>query len=135
MFETTLLCATLVYNGLLEQLPALKLVFPHLGGAAPFLANRLNLGFKYDDVRNNLKEPPIESLKKIYVDTVSFYDPATRCAYELYGADHMMLGSDYPFGIGDLTAAEKSVTRLGLPDAETQAILGGTAQKLLNLKS
>ncbi|MBI3090742.1 MAG: amidohydrolase [Candidatus Tectomicrobia bacterium] len=133
MFETTLLFTTLVYNGLFEQLPTLKVVFPHLGGALPFLAERLNRGYHYAEVRNNLKAPPMESFRRAYVDTVSFYDPAMRCAHALFGADHMVLGSDYPFGIGDLTGAMKSVGNLGLSEAEQQAILGGTAQKLLGL--
>ena len=134
MFETTLLFTTLVYNGLLEKLPNLKLVFPHLGGALPFLAERLNLGYRYEEVRNNLEQPPMESFRKVYVDTVSFYDPAMQCAYSLFGADHMVLGSDYPFGIGDLSRAAKCVSNMGISETEQESILGTTALGLLKMK-
>ena len=133
-FETTLAAARLVFSGVLEKYDNLKVVFAHLGGTIPFLVERLNGGYRRNpECRRNIKKPPTEYLKKTYLDTVSFHEPALRCAYAFLGADKLLLGSDYPYWwwAGDLKRVITSITDLEVPDEEK--ILGRNAERLLKL--
>jgi len=133
MFETTLVATTLVFDGLLEEHPRLKLIFNHLGGSIPFLADRLERGYRFPEVRKTIPKPPKEYFKRLYWDTVSFYPPAVECAHAFAGADHMVLGSDYPFLSGDLSRAVSSIEATALSPEDKDKILGGTARGLLSL--
>ncbi|MBI2881928.1 MAG: amidohydrolase [Candidatus Tectomicrobia bacterium] len=133
MFETTIVAATLVFDGLLEAHPRLKLVFNHLGGAVPFLADRLERGYRFPEVQKTIPKKPGEYFKRIYWDTVSFYPPAVECAHAFAGADRLLLGSDYPFLSGDLPRAVTSIEDTRLSKEDKEKILGGTARRLLGL--
>lgn len=133
MFETTIVATTLVYDGLLEDHPRLKLIFNHLGGAVPFLADRLDRGFRFPDVRERIPKRPLEYFRLLYWDTVSFYAPAVECARAFAGPDRLMMGSDYPFLSGDLGRAVSSIEETSLSREDKDKILGGTARKLLGL--
>ncbi len=133
MFETTTVATTLVYDGLLEAHPRLKLVFNHLGGAVPFLADRLERGYRFPEVQKAIPKRPSEYFKLLYWDTVSFYPPAVECAHAFAGPDRLVLGSDYPFLSGDLGRAVSSIEQTRLSPEDKDKILGGTAQKLLGL--
>ncbi len=133
MFETTLVATTLVFDGLLEEHPNLKLIFNHLGGAVPFLADRLERGCRFPEVQKSIPKKPSEYFKLLYWDTVSFYPPAIECAHAFAGADHLLLGSDYPFLSGDLLRAVSSIEATSLSADDKTMILGGTAKGLLGL--
>jgi aminocarboxymuconate-semialdehyde decarboxylase len=133
MFETTIVATTLVYDGLLEELPELKLVFNHLGGAVPFLADRLDRGYRFPEVQKTIPKRPLEYFRRLYWDTVSFYPPAVECAHAFAGPDRLMLGSDYPFLSGDLERAVSSIEQTSLSHEDKGKILGGTARSLLGL--
>ncbi|MFQ5914717.1 MAG: amidohydrolase family protein [Nitrospinota bacterium] len=133
MFETTVVAATLVYDGLLEEHPGLKLVFNHLGGAVPFLADRLERGSRFPEVQKTISKKPSEYFKLIYWDTVSFYPPAVECAHAFAGSGRLVLGSDYPFLSGDLPRAVSSIEATNLSRQDKDDILGNTAKKLLGL--
>ena len=124
---------TLVFDGLLEEHPRLKLIFNHLGGSIPFLADRLERGYRFPEVRKTIPKPPMEYFKRLYWDTVSFYPPAVECAHAFAGADHLVLGSDYPFLSGDLGRAVSSIEETALSPEDKDKILGGTARGLLGL--
>ncbi|MDA2934445.1 amidohydrolase family protein [Acidobacteria bacterium AH-259-D05] len=133
IFETTVVATTLVYDGLLEAHPRLKLVFNHLGGAIPFLAERLERAHRFPEVQKSIPQKPSEYFKLLYWDTVSFYGPAVECAYAFAGVDKLLMGSDYPFGAGDLGRAVSSIQETSIPDEDKEKILAGTACKLLDL--
>lgn len=134
MFETTLHFATLIYQGIYEEFPGLKMVAPHLGGALPFLAERITWGYNYPDTEHKIPRNPREYYKLLYFDTTSFYAPALDCTYALAGADRMLMGSDYPFRIGDLERAVRSIREWGRPEEEKKRILGENAVRLFRLK-
>jgi len=72
-------------------------------------------------------------LKKFYYDTVSFHKPALMCAYQTFGADHMVLGSDYPHVIGDMAKAISTVEGMDIPAEDKAKILGENGKKILKM--
>jgi aminocarboxymuconate-semialdehyde decarboxylase len=120
---TSLLATRLVLSGVLDRLPELVLVVPHLGGVLPYLAQRLQ-----DSTRSGLAAHPIEHYlrTRLLYDTCSFHLPALRCAIDTVGAERIVLGSDYPFR-GALRRCVDDVAAAGLDAADEAAILGRTA--------
>ncbi len=133
-FDTTLAAAKLVFSGTVERFPGLTWVLAHLGGAIPYLAERLDRGFHaFKECRTNIRKPPSEYLKAFYYDTVNFDPGALRLALAFAGPGHLLAGSDYPHQIGSLERMVESVSSLPIPDDEKAAILGGNAARLLRL--
>ena len=125
--ETTIAAASLVFAGVLERYPNLRICFVHGGGFLPFQTGRMIHGWKErPECRLFLKESPEVSIRRLYFDTLTHYGPALRYLTDTFGYDHILLGSDYPFDMGTLECA-REVRVAGLPDNERDAILGGTA--------
>ena len=138
--ETTLGLARLIYYGVLERFPKLKIVASHLGGGIMMLPGRLNYGYEGKEDHSfgiwgpdYLKTTPGEYLKRIYVDTVSFHPPAVRCAIDTVGLDHVMLGSDFPPVPQPLVRTLGTVKALGLSPADEAKVLGGNARVLFKI--
>lgn len=104
--ESTLAMARLIYGGVLERLPQLRVCFAHGGGAAAYVLGRIDKAYSISaEARAKISKPPSEYLKQIYVDNLTF-DPSTlRLAIEKHGANRVVLGSDYPFGLGETDPA------------------------------
>ncbi|MFI5207046.1 MAG: amidohydrolase family protein [Gemmatimonadales bacterium] len=133
-FDTTLAAAKLVLSGVAEQFPRIRWVLGHLGGAIPYIAERLDRGYHaFAECRANIKWPPSEYLKRFHYDTVNFDGRALRLAIEFAGADHLLAGSDYPHQIGSMKAMLESIRALRLSAADEAKILGGNARNLLGL--
>ncbi len=133
-FDTTLAAAKLVFSGVVEKFPGIKWVLGHLGGAIPYLAERLDRGyFAFEECRTNINRPPSEYLKEFYYDTVNFDVRALEFAIDFSGADHFVAGSDYPHKIGSLEKMLESIEKLDLTPEEKTGIFGGNAARLLEL--
>jgi len=133
-FDTTLAAAKLVFSGVVEKFPGIRWVLGHLGGAIPYLAERLDRGyFAFEECRTNIRKPPSEYLKEFYYDTVNFDVRALEFAIVFAGADHFVAGSDYPHKIGSLEKMVESIEKLDLSLEEKMGIFGGNAAKLLEL--
>ena len=133
-FDTTLAAAKLVFSGVVEKFLNIKWVLGHLGGAIPYLAERLDRGyFAFRECRENINTPPSEYLKKFYYDTVNFDVKALEFAISFAGTDHLVAGSDYPHQIGSLEKMVSSIKRLNISAQEKAGILGENAAKLLSL--
>ena len=133
-FDTTLAAAKLVFGGVAERFPGIRWVLSHLGGAIPYLAERLDRGYRaFPECRAHLSRPPSEVLKQFYYDTVNFDRGALALAVAFAGAGQVLAGSDYPHQIGSLPAMLESIAALPIPDADKAAILGGNAARLLRL--
>ncbi len=133
-FDTTLAAAKLVFSGLVERFPRIRWVLAHLGGAIPYLAERLDRGFRaFKEARKDISRPPSRYLKTFYYDTVNFDPKALRLAIDFAGADHVLAGSDYPHQIGSLERMLESISELGLAARDREGILGANAKKLLGL--
>jgi aminocarboxymuconate-semialdehyde decarboxylase len=134
LFDTTLAASKLVFSGTIERYPRIRWVLGHLGGAIPYMAERLDRGdHAFGECQTHLTRPPSEYLRHFYLDTVNFDPAALRLAIDFAGADHILAGSDYPHQIGSLRAMRESIEQLSLSSEERSAILGGNAARLLGL--
>ncbi len=133
-FDTTLAAAKLVFSGVTERFPEIRWVLAHLGGAIPYLAERLDRGYEaFEECRRHVTKPPSEYLKTFYYDTVNFDVQALRLALDFAGADRLLAGSDYPHQIGSLDKMVSSLDELGLSDEDRSKILAGNARRLLGV--
>ncbi|KPJ94601.1 MAG: hypothetical protein AMS18_03410 [Gemmatimonas sp. SG8_17] len=134
IFDTTLAAAGLVFSGVVERFPGIRWVLGHLGGAIPYLAERLDRGyFAFPDCRAKIAKPPTEYLKEFYFDSVNFDVNALRLAIDFAGVDHVLAGSDYPHQIGSLQMMIESIDALDVSDTEKAKLLGENAACLLKL--
>ncbi|HEV8264723.1 MAG TPA: amidohydrolase family protein [Gemmatimonadales bacterium] len=134
LFDTTLAAAKLVFSGVVERFPRVRWVLTHLGGAIPYLAERLDRGYEaFPECRQHIGRPPSAYLKTFYYDTVNFDPGALRLAVDFAGPRQILAGSDYPHRIGSLRSMRESLTRLNLSAEDRAAILGGNAARLLAL--
>jgi aminocarboxymuconate-semialdehyde decarboxylase len=134
LMDTTLAAAHLVFAGVPERFPKISWVLSHLGGAIPYLAERLDRGFDaFPECRERISLHPSEYLKRFYYDTVNFDRAALRLAASFAGVDHILAGSDYPHQIGSLRSMLQSLRGLDLSRAQQDQILGGNAARLLGL--
>ena len=132
LFDTTLAAAKLVFSGVVARYPRIRWVLGHLGGAIPYLAERLDRGFEaFRECRERIERPPSEYLRGFYYDTVNFDARALELAIAFAGADHLLAGSDYPHQIGSIGRMIESVGELGVGEADRAAILGGNAERIL----
>lgn len=134
-FEVDLCVAVirLVMGGVLERYPNLKFIVSHLGGAIPYLAERIQNCYEaYPECQDNITGSAKDYLKKFYYDTVSFFEPALMCAYSFLGAEHLVLGSDYPHVIGDINEAVTSIEALPIPDTDKALICSGNILRLIH---
>lgn len=133
-FDTTLAASKLVFSGVVERYPRITWVLSHLGGAIPYIAERLDRGFTaFKECRAHIGRAPSEYLKTFYYDTVNFDPGALRLAIGFAGTGHILAGSDYPHQIGSIPAMLKSLRGLDLPPKDKDAILGGNAARLLGM--
>lgn len=133
-FDTTLAASKLVFSGVAERFPRIRWVLAHLGGAIPYLAERLDRGYyAFKECREHISKPPSEYLKDFYYDSVNFDTKALQLAVDFAGAGHILAGSDYPHQIGSLEKMVESIKSLDISSEDKANILGRNAQKLLNI--
>lgn len=134
LMDTTLAAAKLVFAGVPEKYPNIKWVLSHLGGAIPYLAERLDRGWEaFPDCRVNIKRKPSEYLRHFYYDTVNFDPMAVRLAVDFAGASQILAGSDYPHQIGSIPKMKESLMALRVSDSERKAIFGENAKRVYKL--
>ena len=134
LFDTTVAASHLVFSGVGERYPRINWVLSHLGGAIPYLAERLDRGFHaFKECRANIKQPPSEYLKRWYYDTVNFDHAALELAVKFAGADHILAGSDYPHAIGSIPSLRQAIESLDVTEWQRAAIFGGNAARLYRL--
>jgi aminocarboxymuconate-semialdehyde decarboxylase len=130
--EGAVAAANLIFGGVLAKYPRLKVCLTHGGGFLPYQIGRLDRGYKAkpDVTALSVDSPPSAFLRRFYYDTVLHSTEAVRFLVERVGADRVVLGSDYPFPMGD---PEPVVTVLdsALDDTTTAGVLGGNAIQAL----
>jgi aminocarboxymuconate-semialdehyde decarboxylase len=115
-----------------SRFPDIKIILPHLGGVAPFLAARLDQ--LQDHFLPDSAAAPSVQAKYFWYDTVNGNPAALRCTMETLGGDHLLMGTDYPFWRDDaFKLCVDYVGEAGLPSNEVNRILGGNAENLLRL--
>jgi len=134
LFDTTLAASKLVFSGVVKRYPRIRWVLGHLGGTIPYLAERLDRGFRaFKECRQHIDEPPTAYLKNhFWYDTVNFSQGPLKLAIEFAGTDRILAGSDYPHMIGSIPLMLEAIGKLPITDEEKAGILGGNAKTLLS---
>lgn len=133
LFDTGLAAALLIYGGVLERHPKLRVVLYHAGGALPSMLGRLDMGFeRIPDCRSAIPRPPSSYVNQFCFDTVAFNSGMLRYLTDTYGAERLVIGTDYPLPAG-VAHPVAEVQALGLPSESENAILYGNARRLLRL--
>lgn len=147
-YETSACVTRLIYSGIYDELPKLKLITHHMGGMVPFFAGKVDLGFDQifhgeTDVnpvakKAGLKKKPAEYYKMLYADTsLNGSIAATRCGHAFFTTGHCLFATDAPFDAeqGRMLIREtiNAVNALEIPAAEKERIFSGNARSLLKL--
>jgi aminocarboxymuconate-semialdehyde decarboxylase len=148
-YETSAAMARLVFSGLMDKLPELKVLAHHLGAMVPYFEGRVGPGWDqlgkrtsdedYSVVLAGLKKRPFDYFKDFYADTAVFGSkPATECGLAFYGEDKVLFASDSPFdpekGPGYIRDTIKVLSEVQMSDTMREKIYYKNAQKLLGIK-
>jgi aminocarboxymuconate-semialdehyde decarboxylase len=134
LMDTTLAAAHLVFAGVPRRYPRITWVLCHMGGAIPYLAERLDRGYEaFGECRANIDQPPSAYLRRFYYDTVNFDMDCIRLAIRFAGADRILAGSDYPHQIGSIPKMLQAIRALDVTEEERRGILGENAARILKL--
>lgn len=132
--EETICAGRLIFDGVMERFPGLKFVFSHGGGFLPMYAGRFDHAYHArEDVRQGLPRPPSEYLSMFYFDTMVFEPDQLGFLIGKYGADHVLLGTDYPYDMGEEDPLGLLDRVEGLAASDRDLIAGGNAARLLGL--
>ncbi len=132
--ETALALHYLIFDGVLERHPNLKILAAHGGGYLGAYCGRMDHAWgARPDCRAGLPKPPTHYLKKIFVDTIVFTPHQLEELIKVFGADHLIMGTDYPYDMGeyDPIGHVRSVDHFS--EATVAAIAGGNAKRVLGI--
>lgn len=133
-FEATLAQAHLIFDGVMERHPRLKIVIVHGGGYLPAYAGRIDGGWRArEDVSEGVPQLPGTYLRRFHFDTMVFEPDQLQFLVDKYGADHVLLGTDYPYDMGEEDPLAFIGRAEGLNREQVDLISGGSAARLLGL--
>ena len=147
-YETSVAMAHMVFAGLFDRLPNLKIITHHMGGMIPYFANKIGLGFRqifWGTTQKNpvaeergLKRPPLDYFRMLYADTaLNGAIAPTRCGHDFFTTPHCLFATDAPFdaerGRHLMSGTITAVKALETASAEQARILAGNAKALLKL--
>ncbi|MFI6347576.1 amidohydrolase family protein [Streptomyces sp. NPDC050560] len=148
-YDLSAFMARIVFSGVLERHPELKLLIHHGGSMVPHFSGRVGPGWdqlgartpesqKADVTGYELSKRPVEYFRMMYADTAMFGAAhALRCCVDFYGTEHVLFGSDSPYdperGPGYIRATIKNLQEIGLTTEEQEAIFHGNTERLLGL--
>ena len=133
-FETALALHYLIFDGVLARHPNLKILAVHGAGYLGGYSGRIDHAWgARPDCRANLPEPPTTYLKKIYVDSVVFTPHQLKGLVDVFGVDHVLMGTDYPFDMGEYDPIGHVALVESFDEKTRVAIAGGNAKRLLGI--
>ena len=133
--ESALAVGHLVFDGYLDRYPGLKICIAHGGGYVPAYWGRFDHPWeRRDDCRVNIDTTPMEHIKKLYFDTVVFNEPQLRNLIEVWGADHIVMGTDYPFDMAQPDPVSHVNSVKDLSEADKARVMGINAAELLGIE-
>jgi uncharacterized protein len=146
-YETSVAMAHMVFNGLFDRHPDLKIITHHMGGMIPYFEGRVGPGWdqlgtrdeEYVPLAKSLKKRPLDYFRMFYADTATFgARGALKCGLEFFGAGHVLFSSDAPFdpekGSAYIRWTIEILDQLDITPAERHAIYEGNARRLLKLQ-
>ncbi|HEX2648258.1 MAG TPA: amidohydrolase family protein [Candidatus Dormibacteraeota bacterium] len=132
-YETAAALSRLVYSGIMERHPSLKVIAHHGAGMVPHFAARLGMGPGFRQVREALKRAPLDYFRLFHADTALFGAAnAVECVLGFFGPEHVLFGTDTPLGPTD--AVERTIADIDacdLSDGDRSAVYSGNARRLL----
>ena len=143
-YETSVAMMRMVFSGLFDRYPGLKIITHHLGGMISFYDGRVGPGLQvlgsrtpdedYSKVLPSLKRPHLDYLRDFYADTALFGGgaQAMRCGFDFFGSEHMVFATDTPFG--PIAPTIKRIQDLEISEVDRRKIFVGNAEKLLRRK-
>ncbi len=132
--DSTVFIARMIFGGVLERFPDLKVCVTHGGGYLPFSPARFDHAYEArEDCREHIDRPPSTYLAQMYFDTMVFDPGMLRTLVDRWGADHVLLGTDYPFDMGETDPLGLLDRVVDLADADRAMIAGANAARLLRL--
>lgn len=132
--DSTVAVAHLIYGGVLERHPQLKICVAHGGGYLPFYAGRMDHAYQVrPECQHLIKRPPSTYLRRLYFDTVLYREESLAYLVKQVGSDHILLGTDYPADMGEADPVGYIGRVQSLSRAEKENICGGNAARLLNI--
>jgi aminocarboxymuconate-semialdehyde decarboxylase len=132
-FESAIAAAHLIFGGVLDRFPRLEVVLPHAGGAFPWLAGRLNRGWEKRAELRNIRQAPVEYLRRFHYDTIGYSDSVLEYLVRTIGAERVLMGSDYCFPIAYEQPVRIVTANQALSAEEKQMIVETNARRLLRL--
>lgn len=134
-YDTTLVAVRMVLAGVLERFPRLTLVQTHLGGVLPYLAERVQRGYRaYPELRGRLSRDPMDYFRDMYLDTVLFDPACLLLGLAFVGEDRLLLGSDHPHQVGDIERAPRVIEALPIAPRAKEKILAENARRLFRIE-
>jgi aminocarboxymuconate-semialdehyde decarboxylase len=131
--ETTVAASHLIFDGVLERHPKLKIVLPHAGGFLAHYWARMDHAYKARaDCRGRMKKKPSSYLEQFYFDTITFSQDMLAHLIGRFGADHVLLGTDYPYDMG-MEHPVEFIDGVKLSKTGKAAVMGGNAARLLKI--
>jgi predicted TIM-barrel fold metal-dependent hydrolase len=144
-YESSLAMARLAFGGPLENFPTLKVVTHHAGGMIPYFHKRIQLSWDFNEMRmgyrydgQTLTKSPLDYYRMFYCDTaIQGNTPALMCAYEFFGADHMLFATDTPYDnqLGERVIREtiEGVEAMPIDEANKKKLFADNARRLFRL--
>lgn len=132
--DSTVALGRMIFGGVFERFPDLKVCVVHGGGYLPFYSARFDHAYHArEDCREHITHPPSAYLRRLFFDTMVFDPEDLGTLIARYGADHVLLGTDYPYDMGETDPRGLVASVEGLDDKERSLVLGGNAARLLRL--
>ena len=134
-YETAAAISRLVYSGVMERHPRLKVIAHHGAGMVPHFASRLGMGPGFRQVRDALPLPPVDYFKRFYADTALFgATHAVRCVIDFFGPEHVLFGTDMPLGPpAAVEATINDIDSCDLAESDRAAVYATNATRLLRI--
>jgi aminocarboxymuconate-semialdehyde decarboxylase len=132
--DTTIAAASLIFGGVLREFPRSKFYLAHGGGACPYIRYRWDHGWKVrGEGKAIIDRPPSEYLSQLYFDSLTHGGPALSFLASTVGPERIMLGTDYPFDMGNYNSVAAIQNAIGISDAERDMMLGGNAMRMFKI--
>jgi len=134
--DTTIAAARLIFSGILEKYPGLKIILAHGGGQFPYIIGRIEHGYEVrPEPKEKVHQSPRAFLKNFYFDTITHNPDALRYLIAFAGSDHVLLGSDYPYDMGDQNPVQTVSQLAGIKEKDRRKIMRENAIALFGLKA
>jgi aminocarboxymuconate-semialdehyde decarboxylase len=134
--DTTIAATQLIFSGVLEKYPGLKIILAHAGGQLPYIIGRIEHGYQVrPECKEKVHQSPMAFFKNFYFDIITHNPDALRYLIAFAGSDHVLLGSDYPYDMGDPNPVQTVSKLTGIKAADRRKIMRENAIALFGLKT